>query len=116
MRFNGDPFACQGEKRRPKKKKKKKKRRKGFIFRTFMGRFSDDTMTLKGLNLNDAGDGDGRVFIQRYSFFPFSTIYFINPSGKLKLSFDRTTKSISQIMNHTHMSYTYAPFLSTCIH
>ena len=31
------------------------------------------------------------------------TIYFINPSGKLKLSFDRTTKNISQIMNHTHM-------------
>ena len=24
------------------------------------------------------------------------TIYFINPSGKLKLSFDRTTKNISQ--------------------
>ena len=23
------------------------------------------------------------------------TIYFINPSGKLKLSFDRTTKNIS---------------------
>ena len=31
------------------------------------------------------------------------TIYFINPSGKLKLSFDCTTKNISQIMNHTHM-------------
>ena len=31
------------------------------------------------------------------------TIYFINPSGKLKLSFDRTMKNISQIMNHTHM-------------
>ena len=28
------------------------------------------------------------------------TIYFINPSGKLKLSFDRTTKNMSQIMNH----------------
>ena len=24
------------------------------------------------------------------------TIYFINPNGKLKLSFDRTTKNISQ--------------------
>ena len=24
------------------------------------------------------------------------TIYLINPSGKLKLSFDRTTKNISQ--------------------
>ena len=24
------------------------------------------------------------------------TIYFINPSGKLQLSFDRTTKNISQ--------------------
>ena len=24
------------------------------------------------------------------------TIYFINPSGKLKLSFDRTTKTISE--------------------
>ena len=46
------------------------------------------------------------------------TIYFINPSGKLKLSFDRTTKNISQIMNHTHLSYTYAPFFSqiSCIH
>ena len=32
------------------------------------------------------------------------TIYFINPSGKLKLSFDRTTKNVSQIMNHTHIS------------
>ena len=31
------------------------------------------------------------------------TVYFINPSGKLKLSFDRTAKNISQIMNHTHM-------------
>ena len=45
------------------------------------------------------------------------TIYFINPSEKLKLSFDRTTKNISQIMNHTHISYTYAPsVLSICIH
>ena len=47
------------------------------------------------------------------------TIYFINPSGKLKLSFDRTLKNII-ILNHephahTH-SYTYAPFLSICIH
>ena len=44
------------------------------------------------------------------------TIYFIHPSRKLKLSFDRTAKNISQIMNHTHTSYTYAPFLSNCIH
>ena len=37
------------------------------------------------------------------------TTYFINPSGKLKLLFDCTTKNISQIMNHTHihtLSYT----------
>ena len=28
------------------------------------------------------------------------TIYFINPRGKLKLSFDRTTKNISIIISH----------------
>ena len=31
------------------------------------------------------------------------TIYFINPSGKLKLSFNRTMKNVSQIMNHMHI-------------
>ena len=31
------------------------------------------------------------------------TIYFISPSGKLKLLFNCTMKNISQIMNHTHI-------------
>ena len=34
------------------------------------------------------------------------TIYFINPSGKLKLSFDRTTKNII-ILNHKPHAHTH---------
>ena len=30
------------------------------------------------------------------------TIYFIHPSGKLKLSFDRTTKNIIILSHETH--------------
>ena len=42
----------------------------------------------------------GRHLHQSVTIITTITIYFINPSGKLKLSFDRTTKNISQIMNH----------------
>ena len=35
------------------------------------------------------------------------TIYFINPSGKLKLSFDRTTKNII-ILNHEPYAHTHS--------
>ena len=44
MRFNGDSFTCQCEK---KKEKKEKKRLKGFKFRTVMGGFYDDIMAAK---------------------------------------------------------------------
>ena len=38
------------------------------------------------------------------------TIYFINPSGKLKLSFDRTTKNIiiSIILSHEPHAHTHS--------
>ena len=39
------------------------------------------------------GGGGSEIMLLRI------TIYFINPSGKLKVSFDRTTKNISQIVN-----------------
>ena len=35
------------------------------------------------------------------------TIYFINPRGKLKLSFDRTTKNII-ILNHEPHAHTHS--------
>ena len=35
------------------------------------------------------------------------TIYFINPSGKLKLSFDRRTKNII-ILNHEPHAHTHS--------
>ena len=40
------------------------------------------------------GTGYSEVFVARSALI--ITIYFINPSGKLKLSFDRTMKNISQ--------------------
>ena len=35
-------------------------------------------------------------------------MYFINPNGKLKLSFDHTTKNISVILNHEPQAHTHS--------
>ena len=43
MRFDENPLTCQRENRR-------RKRLKGFEFRILIGRFSNDTMVVKGLN------------------------------------------------------------------
>ena len=43
-----------------------------------------------------------RVFLKAISI----TTYFIHPSGKLKLSFDRTTKNISIILSHETHAHT----------
>ena len=45
-------------------------------------------------------------FLQLLKLTITITIYFINPSGKLKLSFDRTTKNI--ILNHEPHAHTHS--------
>ena len=54
-------------------------------------------VVLGGLGVGGGGDVGGvAVVVSEGSTTVTITIYFINPSGKLKLSFNRTTKNLSQ--------------------
>ena len=54
------------------------------------------------------GGSGGAVFFPttHQDVITITTIYFINPSGKLKLSFDRTTKNII-VLNHEPHAHTH---------